>query len=137
MNEQEIIKKFEAIEKRLDELEGKNFLSGDLDKNSKKKSVKEFFLEKNPKKSYQKTLVICYYLENYKDLKHFKVKDIEEEYRLAKEKTPNNINYHLIQNIQKGYLMETEGAGDKLKTWTLTNAGERVIDEGFGKNETP
>ena len=133
MDEEKINKRFEEIEKRLDALEREE--DSVVQKGgSKKKSIKEFFIENNLSKAYQKTLVICYYLENYEGMKSFKVKDIEEGYKLSKEKTPNNVNYHIVQNIQKGYLMETKEDEGKLKAWTLTNTGEKFIEGMFNKN---
>jgi len=134
MNDEEIKKEFEEIKRRLDTLERKNKIDITSDNSSKKKSIKEFFIEKNPSKDYEKTLVIGYYLENYFGLKSFKVKDLEEGYKSAKEKAPGNINYKIVQNIQKGYMMEVKEVDGKLKAWSLTNTGEKVIEEGFNKN---
>lgn len=133
MNEQEIDKRFEAIEKRLATLEqGK---VSDRPQGEKVKSIKEFLLEKNPVKDFQKTLTISYYLENYKNMNSLNAKDIENGYREAKEAVPDNVNYKVIQNIKSGYMMEAEEKKDKLKAWVLTNTGEKLVEHGFDKDD--
>lgn len=48
----------------------------------------------------------------------------------AKEKTPANINDRVNKIIANtGYIMETKEKKDNLKAWTLTNSGERFIEE--------
>jgi len=47
MNDEEIKKEFEEIKRRLDTLERKNKIDITSDNSSKKKSIKEFFIEKN------------------------------------------------------------------------------------------
>jgi len=99
----------------------------------KKISLKEFLLSKNPKGDVQKTLVIGYYLEKYEGLTSFNIKDLEEGFRLAKEKIPKNINDKVIQNINQDYMTEAKEKKDDLKAWNLTNLGERFVENGFKK----
>jgi len=102
----------------------------------KKISLKEFLLSKNPKDDVQKTLAIGYYLEKYEGLTSFNTKDLEEGFRVAKEKIPKNINYKVIRNIQQGYMMEAKEEKDNLKAWNLTSSGERFVENGFKKERT-
>lgn len=99
----------------------------------KQLSIKEFLLPKKPKDEVQKTLAICYYLEKHKGMGIFNAKDIEEGFREAKEKVPDNINYKVIQNIKGGYLMEAKEKKDNLKAWTLTSTGEYFTKNDFKK----
>lgn len=132
--DKEITERFEAIEKRLGLLENvKN--NPKIQDISKSKSIKEFLIEKKPVKDFHKALAISYYLENYKKMKSFNAKDIENAYREAKEIVPDNVNYKVIQNIQSGYMMEAEEKKDKLKAWVLTNTGEKLVEQGFDKDD--
>lgn len=139
MNEEElanILRVLDNHEKKIRELFEKlknlenTFLVQPSD-NIKKMSIQEFFLTKSPKNDIQKTLLLCYYLEKYRDLKLFNVKDIENGFKNAKEKAPDNINYKVYMNIKKGYIMETNEKKDNLKSWTLTNSGVRLVDSDF------
>lgn len=116
-------------ERRISSLE--NLIKSKPEKAKKKLSIKEFLLEKQPKKNVEKTLAIGYYLEHYKNISPFNAKDLENGFREAKEPLPQNINLTVIQNIEKGYMMEAEEKKDSLKAWVLTSTGERVVEEGF------
>jgi len=100
---------------------------------SKKISVREFFLSKKPKNDIQKTLLICYFLEKQEGLSLINIKDIEQGFRNAKEKTPDNINYKVYMNIRKGFMMETNEKKDNLKSWVLTNSGEKFVENEFNE----
>jgi len=101
----------------------------------KKLSIKEFILSKKPKNDIQKTLAIGYYLEKYEGLSSFNVKDLEKGFHDAKESAPENINYKVIVNIQKGYVMESKEKKDNLKAWNLTNSGEKFLESNFEKEK--
>jgi len=79
----------------------------------------------------EKTLVVAYYLEHFRNISPFNAKDIEELFREVKEKPPDNINYKVIKNIEKGHLMESEEKKDDLKSCTLTTTGERFVENGL------
>ncbi len=49
----------------------------------------------------------------------------------AKEIVPGNINYKVIMNIKKGFIMEAKEKKDDLKAWTLTTTGERFVKNGL------
>lgn len=130
----DVRRELDEIWKEIKELKSKhNPYIKDNSENQKKVSIKEFLIEKNPSKDYHKTLVICYYLEKYKGMDNFNVKDIEDCFREAKEKVPHNINYKVIQNIQKGYIMESKEKKDKFKAWALTKTGEKFVENGLNK----
>ena len=101
----------------------------------KQTSIKEFILAKKPKDDVEKTLTIGYYLENFRSMSSFNVKDLEDGFREAKEKIPVNINDKVAKNIQKGYMMDVKKKKDKLKAWTLTSTGERFVENGLKKEK--
>jgi hypothetical protein len=125
----QVKKKLEEHEERISRLE--KLFQTKPQAIKKKVSIREFMLSKNPKNEMQKTLAIGYYLEKYDDLSSFNAKDLENGFRRAKEKIPGNINYQVIRNIQKGYMMEAEEKKDKRKAWYLTNSGEKYVDNNF------
>ncbi|MFH0949210.1 MAG: hypothetical protein V1802_01855 [Candidatus Aenigmatarchaeota archaeon] len=118
-------------EKRIRALEG--VFKSEPQKGKKQISIKEFLLSKKPKDDVQRTLVICYYLEKHRGMSSFNAKDIEERFRDAKEKVPDNVNYKAIQNIKRGYMMEAKEKKDKFKAWTLTSTGERFVENDLKK----
>lgn len=94
----------------------------------KKESLGEFLLQRKPKDSVERTLFVVYYLEQSDGLSPVNVKDIEAGFRAAKEAVPDNINYNVIKNIQKGLMMEAGGKKDNRKAWNLTATGERYVE---------
>lgn len=132
--EEEIAKikrKLEEYEARISKLEG--LFQAKPEHTRKEVSVKEFILSKKPQSDVQKTLAVGYYLERYKGLPSFNVKDLDSGFRDAKEKVPNNINLCVIANIGKGHAMEAKEKRNNLKAWVLTNSGEREVEGGFEK----
>ncbi|MEW5896182.1 MAG: hypothetical protein AB1668_00685 [Nanoarchaeota archaeon] len=120
-------------EKRIRVLEG--IPKSDVKSGKKQISIKEFLLSKKPKDDVQRTLVVCYYLEKYKGMNIYNAKDVEDGFRDAKEKVPDNVNYKVIQNIKSGYMMEAKEKKDKFKAWTLTSTGERFVKNDLKKEK--
>ena len=122
----------EDHEKRIKTLEGQPKF--DVAVGAEKQiSVKELLLSKKPTDDNQKTLVIGYYLERYRGIEAFNIKDLEDALREAREKVPDNINDKVNKNIRSGYMMETKEKKDKLKAWNLTSMGERFVENDFKK----
>lgn len=127
----EIKNKLAELEERIVKLEGLPKTNPGIV--SKVISIKEFILQKKPKDDVQKTLVIGYYLEKYKSNFSFNAKDLEQEFRNAKEVLPTNINDKVNLNTKHGYMMEAKEKKDKKIAWTLTNSGEQIVEDNFGK----
>jgi hypothetical protein len=132
MNESEyefLLKKIEELEIRIEVLE--NNESQPVLSKPKLLSIKEFLLKCTYKDEIQKTLLICYYLEKYLNKERVNIKDIEEGFKQAKEPSPDNINYKVYMIVKKGYMMEDMDTSSeaKIKHWTLTNSGEKFVDE--------
>lgn len=109
----QIRKKLREHEKRISRLE--ELFQTKPESIKKKLSIREFMLSKNPKTKAEKTLAIAYYLEKYDGLTSSDAKDLESGFRQTKEKPPRNVNYEVIRNIQKGYMMEAEETKDDRK----------------------
>jgi len=125
----EIEKRIQDHEKRISELE--ELIISKPEDFRKGISIKEFVLDKKPKSAVQKTLAIGYYLEKYENMPSFNVKDLEKGFREAKEIVPPNINDKVNQNIMKGHIMELKEKKEGLKSWNLTNTGERFVENDF------
>ncbi len=129
--------KIDNLEKRVVELEkrlsGMGGVSDNLQKTGAKTlSMKEFILAKKPKDDTQKMLAIAYFLEKYEGLVAFNAKDLASGFERAKEKMPANINDRANKIIAStGYVMEAREKKDNFKAWTLTNSGERFVDENM------
>ena len=129
----EIRKKLEGHEERISKLES---LSQTKPETVKKKiSIKEFILSKKPKNDVQRTLAVGYFLEKYENISPFNVKDLERDWKAAREKVPKNIGDKVQKNIKKGHMMESKEEKDNLRTWILTNSGEKYIGSDFKKGE--
>lgn len=97
-------------------------------------SIREFLISKAPNDDVKKTLSICYFLEMYEGMESLNKEDIEDGFRKAKAKVPENINYKVFRNIKKGYIMEAKNKKNNLKAWTLTNSGIEFVNDSFKKN---
>ena len=98
--------------------------------------MKELLLQKTPKDDVQKTLVIGYYLEKYKTYSTFNADDLEHWFRDAKETPPSNINDKVNQNIKHGYIMKVKEKKAQKVAWTLTNSGEKIVENNFRNENT-
>ncbi len=114
-------------ESRLQTIE--KMLEGKTNIAPRRTALNEFLLQKKPTNDVEKTLVIAYYLEIYKDVKVFSAADIEQGYREAREPPPSNINDKINLNIKKGYLTEVPEKKDNKKAWSLTNSGLKSVEE--------
>jgi len=123
----------EQHEKRISDLE--NLAAVKPKKMQKKLSVKEFILEKKPGSDVEKTLVVAYYLENCKNVSPFNLNDLEALFKKAKEIVPDNLNDKVNKNIAKGYMEEAEDKKDSKKAWTLTETGERFVENDLKKED--
>lgn len=129
---EEMKKILDDHEKRIKTLEDM-LIDSETPKPKKKISLKEFILTKKPTGDAQKTLAVGYFLEGYEDFSSFNVKDLEDCFRIAKEKVPKNINDVVNKNIRKGFMMESKEEKDGKKTWVLTASGERFVENDFKK----
>lgn len=127
---EDIIKRFEAIENRLNLLEGQNTIAVPP-REMKKKSVKEFILEKSPKGKVQETVCISYYLEKFEEKDLLASKDIQKCFKDAKLKTPPNVPDKVQKAIAKGWIAKGEKRGE----FYLTSTGEKIVETNFkGEN---
>ncbi len=129
--------RIDDLEKKVEKLEliiNENLSNKNIE-NKKKKSLKEFLLEKNEEKNLkndvQKTLAIGYYLENNGNMESFNVEDIRNGFFKAREKIPKNIPDKILLNIKKGHLMESDEKKDNLKSYVLTSLGESYVESNF------
>lgn len=127
--DEELRKILDDHEKRISKLEG--LFTARPEGVQKHLSPKEFILSKQPKDDVQMTLVLGYYLEKHRGLLAFNTKELENVFREAKESVPDNINYKVVRNIEKGHMMEAKEKKDKLKAWNLTASGEKFVENNF------
>jgi hypothetical protein len=106
-------------------------LEGEKEGPTKRISLKEFVLSKEPDSDVQRVLTFGYYLEKYDGLEAFNYEDLKRAFRMAAESLPGNLRETVRKNVTKGHLMETGQKKGGSKTWMLTNTGEKVVDEGF------
>jgi nitrogen regulatory protein PII-like uncharacterized protein len=129
----ELRKLIEDHENRLLRLEG--LIEGAPEVAKRKLSVKELILQKQAKTDLAKTVVIGYYLEQYKHVSPFSIRDLVEMFKEAKEPVPKNLNDAVNKNIEKGLIMESEDKKNQRKSWTLTSTGERYVENDLGEEK--
>lgn len=136
MTNSDIEKRITVLENKVSEIEKKISEEDSTKwKVSKSLSIKEFLLEKKPKNDVQKTLIIAYYIEKYKNIESFSINDIKDYLKLAKESIPINLNDKINLNIKKGFMIETGEKKGKIKNWTLTRTGLKFIENKPNINE--
>lgn len=129
----EVDVRLQALEDRVRALEAELSSEPKSARQKKPMSVKEFVLQKKPKDDVQKTLVIGYYLEEFNRMSSFNTRDLEVAFRMAKEAVPENINYKIIRNIDKGLITESGEKKEGIKAWMLTNTGIQAVERGFNE----
>jgi hypothetical protein len=128
-------KSLDELEKRVSKIEAL-LESRPIDDLKKKLSIKEFILQKKPRNDVEKALAIAYYLERHEDFSCFNAMDIEKGFRDAKEVVPANVADKIQKNVAKGHMMEAEGKKDDHKAYVLTNSGDTLVEDDFGKKMT-
>lgn len=128
----EIKKILEEYEERL------NILEKLLEKPpeiKKKRSIKEFIIEKDPKNDTDRALAIGYYLEKYGGYSLFNNNDLVKGFRDARCKVPPNPWDKIQLNLKKDYIMDTGEEKDGQKAYVLTIEGEKYVENNFKKSD--
>jgi hypothetical protein len=95
----------------------------------KSSSPREFIDRYGLKRHVDIVLGFGYFLERQRGLKSFTGADINTCYYEAKVE-PSNTSQMIINNIKKGYIMQSKKAGAR-SNYTLTRTGEEFVDGGF------
>src|SRR3989344_5728458 len=126
---------FQDILARLDKLERVS-VQNPPQNVSKQMSIKEFLISKAPEGDVEKTLVLAYYLEKITGLMNFNTTDIETSFRNAKESVPGNVADKIQKNIARGFFMSFAEKKGSHKAYTLTNSGEKFVENELAKRAT-
>ncbi len=130
-NFDEIKKIIEQHEKRIADLESQ--LRAKPAEVKRELSIKDFVFQKQPQGDVEKTLVIGYFLENYRNISPLTVAEIESGFLEAKEPVPGNATDKVGKNVGKGLMMKIKQQKDGHDAWTVTSDGERVVLDDMGK----
>jgi hypothetical protein len=95
----------------------------------KTSSPREFIDRYSLKRHVDIVLGFGYFLERVRGLKSFTGADINTCYYEAKVE-PSNTSQMIINNIKKGYIMQSKKAGAR-SSYTLTRTGEEFVGGGF------
>jgi hypothetical protein len=125
----EVKRTVQALEERVSKLE--NFIQEKPISKGKDLSVNEFMLEKKPSSDLNKTLTVAFYLERHRRVSPFTIRDLEGLFREAKEPPPKNISDAVNKNVAKGFIMKASEKKEGITAWTLTNTGERFVEDGL------
>lgn len=91
--------------------------------------IKQFVLNKQPQNKVEEVLIISYYLKTFRNIPFFNIKDLENAFIEAGIKLPKNMNYKIIRNIEKDFMMEVKEKKNGLKAWTITAKGEEYVEK--------
>jgi hypothetical protein len=130
---EEIRKILQEHDKRITDLEKRS--STHPPEDQKELTVREFMIQQNPKNDVQKSLLIGYYLENFRGISPFNLNDLKTVFNKAKEPLPPNLNDKVNMNIAKGYLAEADEKKDSKKAWFVTQTGKKAVEDGLNKQE--
>ena len=122
-------KRLENLEKRVTYLE--KLIFNKPDSMQEEISMRDFFKQKNPKNDNQKTLLMILCIEKFKNISPFNREDLEEGFNECREPIPENINDKVNQNKKKKYVMDVPESKNGLKSWKITNAGEKFVENDF------
>lgn len=100
----------------------------------KKMSIKEFLLSKNCKDDVEKTITLIYFLEKYDNMDAVNSEDVTHAFRSSKETIPSNVPDKLYKLAKRGLIMENLEKRNNLKGYTLTNSGEKFVEETLRKS---
>jgi len=95
----------------------------------KSSSPREFIDRYGLKRHVDIVLAFGYFLEKTRNLKTFTGADINTCYYEAKVE-PSNTSQMIINNIKKGFIMQSGKSGSR-KGYTLTRTGEEFVAGGF------
>lgn len=115
-----------SLEQRVSLLE-ERLTDRPLPHNRKSLSITEVLRASKAKTDVEKVLVIGYYMEKFGGRQNFTVKELSDQFLLAKEQQPSNLNQSVNQNILKGFLMEWPTKREGQKCWGVTSSGDERV----------
>jgi hypothetical protein len=100
----------------------------------KPSSPREFIDRYGLKQHVDIVLAFGYFLERVRGLKSFTGADVNTCYYEAKVE-PSNTSQMIINNIKKGYIMQSKKPGARTN-YTLTRTGEQFVEGEFKRTKT-
>jgi len=94
----------------------------------KEESLIEFLKKKGLKTHTDRVVGMAYYLDKYKGVDPFNVKDIEEIYEEARIQPPKNLSDIVAKQAKRGLFIEAKEKKDGLKAWRISAAGIEYIE---------
>lgn len=103
--------------------------------NQKPLSLAEFLKSKCPKTGLDKAIAIAYFLEKHEKMSSFSLADLRRGFVSAKEALPANSRDLVHRALKSGLMMETGGEREGFRALTLTNSGERYVENRLKAEE--
>jgi len=130
MNE-DVASRIEELERRVAAMEVWMKLRPESPRDMKPLSIREFLLSKAPKTKVDTALVIGFHLEKFANVSPINLDDLSKGFAQAKEPLPANPSDLLYQNVRRGFMMESAEKKGGSKAWTVTNSGERFVENNL------
>jgi len=93
-----------------------------------RESLIEFLKKKGLKTHTDRVVGMAYYLDKYKGVDPFNVKDIEEMYEEARIQPPKNLSDIVAKQAKRGLFIEAKEKKDGLKAWRISALGIEYIE---------
>lgn len=94
----------------------------------KKDPLIEFLKKKGLGTHTDRVVGMAYYLDKYKGVDPFNVKDIEEMYEEARIQPPKNLSDIVAKQAKRGLFIELKDKKDGLKAWRISAPGIEYIE---------
>jgi hypothetical protein len=89
----------------------------------------EFFAAREWSTEVDKVVLAGSFLERYSSVSSYTVQQIRNCLLSAKVSLPKNVNLAVFQAVQRGWMMEVPAENVTGKAWSLTQTGERRVEE--------
>jgi len=98
-------------------------------------SAAELFASARWETEIEKVALGGRFLERHAGAQRYGLNDIRACLVSAKVPLPANLSLALLKAVQKGWMMEVPGQGEKHKVWSLTQTGERKTEQMLARPE--
>jgi hypothetical protein len=92
-------------------------------------SAAELFAAKGWSTEIDKVVLSGFFLERHGGSESYTIEEVKNCLIAAKVPLPKNVNLAILQAVQKGLMMEIPSKSGPRKAWSLTQTGERYVED--------
>ena len=128
MNSEVTQEMFDALERRVVDLEEEMGGGAAVSSPQRPESLAEFLRKKGVTSDPDKVICIAYFIDVRQGAKGFTSKDVDTGFRDARHTVPTNISDQLARCARRG-MIQVSGKRDGKKLWALTNTGIECVED--------